>query len=55
MNENKRESRKFPHSRSSSLKYRQAGNMKPLTENRGLPFAVRWANLDFKVSIIAIK
>ena len=50
VNENKRESREF-HSRSSSLKYRQTGNMKPLIANRGLPFAVRWANLDFKVSI----
>ena len=54
MSENKRESRKF-RSRSSSLKYRRTGNMKPLTENCGLPFAVRWANLDFKVSIMAIK
>ena len=26
--------------------------MKPLTANRGLPFPVRWPNLDLKVSII---
>lgn len=27
--------------------------MKPLTANRGLAFAVRWPNLDLKVSNIA--
>ena len=26
--------------------------MKPLTANRGLPFAVRWPNLDLNVSIV---
>ena len=25
-------------------------NVKPLAANRGLPFAVRWPNLDLKVS-----
>ena len=29
--------------------------MKPLTANRGLPFALRWPNLDLKVSNIRIR
>ena len=32
-------------------KYGQTDNVKPLTANCGLPFAVRWPNLDLKVSI----
>ena len=28
--------------------------MKPLTANRGLAFAVRWPNLDLKVSIKSV-
>ena len=38
------------HSRILSSKYWQAGNVKPLTANRRLSFAVKWPNLDFKVS-----
>ena len=34
-----------------SPKYGQTGNVKPLTANRSLPFAVKWPNLDLKVSI----
>ena len=34
-----------------SPKCGQTANVKPLTANRGLPFAVRWPNLDLKVSI----
>ena len=30
----------------------QTGNVKPLTANRSLSFAVKWPNLDLKVSII---
>ena len=33
-------------------KYEQTDNVKPLTANRGLPFAVRWPNFDLKVSNI---
>ena len=32
-------------------KYEQTDNVKPLTANRGLQFAVGWPNLDLKVSI----
>ena len=38
------------HPRIVSPKYGQTGNVIPLTANRGLPFAVRWPNLDLKVS-----
>ena len=31
-------------------KYGQTDNVKPLTANRGLPFAERWPNLDLKAS-----
>ena len=31
-------------------KNRPTGNVKPLTANRSLPFAVKWPNLDLKVS-----
>ena len=36
----------------SSPKYGQTGNVKPLTANHSLPFAVKWPNLDLKVSIV---
>ena len=38
------------HPRIVSPKNGQTGNVIPLTTNRGLPFAVRWPNLDLKVS-----
>ena len=41
------------HPRIVSPKYRQTGNVKPLTANRrSLSFAVKWPNLDLKVSIV---
>ena len=36
-----------------SPKYGQTGNVKLLTANRNLSFAVKWPNLDLKVSIIS--
>ena len=39
------------HPRILIPKYGQMDNVKPLTANRGLPFAVRWPNLDLRVSI----
>ena len=39
------------HSRILSPKYGQTGNVKPLTANRSLSFAVKWPNLDLKDSI----
>ena len=36
-----------------SPKYGQTGNVKLLTANRSLSFAVKWSNLDLKVSIIS--
>ena len=39
------------HSRILISKYGQTDNVKPLTTNRGLQFAVGWPNLDLKVSI----
>ena len=39
------------HLRILSARYGQTGNMKPLTTNRSLSFAVKWPNLDLKVSI----
>ena len=38
------------HPRIWSPKYGQTGNLKPLTANRSLSFAVKWPNLDLKVS-----
>ena len=35
-----------------SSKYGKRGNVKPPIANRGLAFAVRWPNLDLKVSNI---
>ena len=35
-----------------SPKYGQASNVEQHLAHRGLPFAVRWPNLDLKVSII---
>ena len=35
-----------------SPKYGQTGNVKPLTANRSLSFAVKWPNLNPKVSVI---
>ena len=40
------------HPRILIPKYGQMDNVKPLTANRGLPFAVRWPNLDLKISIL---
>ena len=41
------------HPRILSPKYGQTGNVKPLTANRrSLSFAVKWPNLDLKVSIV---
>ena len=41
------------HPRIVSPKYGQTGNVKPLTANRrSLSFAVKWPNLDLKVSIV---
>ena len=37
------------HLRILISKYVQTDNVKPLTANRGFPFAVRWPNLDLKV------
>ena len=41
------------HSRILISKYGQTDNVKPLTANRGLQFAVGWPNLDLKVSIVS--
>ena len=38
------------HPRISSPKYGQTGNVKLLTANRSLSFAVKWPNPDLKVS-----
>ena len=38
------------HPRISSRTYGQTGNVKPLTTNRSLSFAVKWPYLDLKVS-----
>ena len=38
------------HPRILSPKYGQTGNVKPLTADRNLAFAVKWPNLDLKVS-----
>ena len=38
------------HPRILSPKYGQTGNVKPLTANHSLSFAVKWPNLDLKVS-----
>ena len=38
------------HTRISSPKYGQKSNVKPLTANRSLLFAVKWLNLDLKFS-----
>ena len=40
------------HPRILSPKYWQAGNVKRLTANRSLLFAVKWPNLDLKVSTV---
>ena len=49
MNEDKHCSRELPH---ANLKTQmQTGSMKPLTANHSLLFAVKWPNLDLKVSI----
>ena len=40
------------HPRILSPKYRQTGNVKPLTANCSLSFAVKWPNLDHKVSVV---
>ena len=40
------------HPQILSPKYGQTGNVKLLTANRSLLFAVKWPNLDLKVSII---
>ena len=40
------------HPRILIPKYEQTDNVKPLTANRGLQFAVGWPNLDLKVSIV---
>ena len=39
------------HPRILSSKYGQMGNVKPLHANHSLSFAVKWPNLDLKVSI----
>ena len=36
----------------SSPKYEHTGNLKPLTANRSLSFAVKWPNVNLKFSII---
>ena len=51
MNENKHGSRELPPANLKSQNYGQTGNVKPLTTNRSLSFAVKWPNLDLKVSI----
>ena len=38
------------HLRILSPKHGQTGNVKPLTANRNLSFAVKWLNLDLNVS-----
>ena len=43
------------HPRILSPKYGQTGNVKPLTVNRSLLFAVKWPDLDLKVSNLSIK
>ena len=40
------------HRQILSPKYGQTGNVKPLTANRSLSFAVKWPNLNLKFSII---
>ena len=40
------------HPRILIPKYGQTDNVKPLTAIRGLPFVVRWSNLDLKQFII---
>ena len=50
MNKNKHGSRELLPANLFIPKYGQTDNVKPLTANRGLPFAVRWPNLDLKVS-----
>ena len=40
------------HRQILSPKYGQTGNVKPLTANRSLSFAVKWPNLNPKVSVI---
>lgn len=35
-------------------KYGQTGKVRPPTANHGLPFEVRWPNLELKVSIIVL-
>ena len=53
MNENKHGSRELPPTNlNSSPKYEKTGNLKPLTANRSLSFAVKWPNLNLKFSII---
>ena len=42
------------HPRILSPKYGQTGNVKPLTANRSLSFAVKWPILDLKVSNVYI-
>ena len=42
------------HLRILSPKYGQMCNVKPLTANRSLSFAVNWSNLDVKVSTVNI-
>ena len=51
MNENKHGSHELPPANLKSQNYGQTGNVKPLTTNRSLSFAVKWPNLDLKVSI----
>ena len=43
------------HPRILSPKYEHPGNVKPLTVNRSLLFAVKWPDLDLKVSNLSIK
>ena len=50
MNENKHGSRESYHPRIGGPKHGQTGNMKPLNANRSLSFAVKWPNLELKVS-----
>ena len=49
MDKNKHGSFKLPHVNLNSQINGQTGNEETLTENHGLPFAVRWPNLDLKV------
>ena len=53
MNENTHGSREL-HPLIISPKYGQTGNVKPLTANCSLSFAVKWPNLFLKVSIIFV-